>query len=67
VKVNKEKIPEYYLKLAEELAARSEATDTTDYTVEWSIKLDPVTAEDESEYADDEDDEYFDVWYGNSE
>jgi len=67
VKVDRTKIAPYYLKLAEEFRARAEVTDTEDFTVEWSIKLDPVTAEDQSEYADDEDDEYFDVWYGNSE
>ena len=67
VKVDRTKIAPYYLKLAKEFRAKAETTDATDYTTEWSIKLDPVTAEDKSEYADDEDAEYFDVWYGNSE
>jgi len=61
VKIDKTKIPKWYLELADTYAAMDDPTDTTDYMVEWHLHIDPIHGRDDSEYSssEDSDEDYY--------
>jgi len=58
-KVDKKQVPKYYLELADKYEDMAGLTDTTDYFVEWPQLIDKVSGRDDSDYIDDDDEEYY--------
>lgn len=66
-RVDKKSIPKYYLDLADKFDAQAELGDTTDYFVDWNVLISRVDGRDESDYAEDDNEEYFQnhFWEGD--
>jgi len=63
MRVDKKSVPRYYLELADKYDAKAGSTDTEDYMVEWPLLVEKVTGYDDSDYASDDDANYFQTHY----
>jgi hypothetical protein len=65
--IDKTNIPKYFLKLALDYDAKVGLNDTTDYTVDWSVKINRIDGKDDSDYTDTDNQQYFDQHYEDGE
>ena len=65
--IDKSSVPKYFIKLAESYDAKVGMADTTDYSVDWSLRINRVDGKDDTEYANADEQEYFDQHYQDGE
>lgn len=67
VSIEKDNLPKWWLQLADKYEAMAALNDTNDYRVQWPVLINKTTGNDESDYADDDNSNYFDVDHQDGE